>query len=190
MTVSAQKAAARAEAFARRKTAHAVGGDALAVERLLEFLARYEGRAVAGYMPMRTEIDPLPAMGQLSLTAEVGVPVIEGRDLPLLFHRWTPGAAMKDGPFGARVPVVEIAMVPSVLIVPLVAFDRCGGRLGYGGGYYDRTLQGLRAARSTLAVGFAYAAQEADALPVEATDQRLDAVITEAETLVFGPMPA
>ena len=78
-------------------------------------------------------------------------------------------------------------LVPEVLIVPLVAFDRAGGRLGYGGGFYDRTLARLRAARPTLAVGFAYAAQEADRLPLEPTDQPLDAIVTERGVIPFAP---
>ena len=76
-------------------------------------------------------------------------------------------------------------LVPQVLIVPLVAFDRSGGRLGYGGGFYDRTLELLRAAGPIFAVGFAYAAQEAEALPLEPTDQPLDVIVTDAEVLRF-----
>ena len=72
---------------------------------------------------------------------------------------------------------------PEILIVPLVAFDRAGGRLGYGGGFYDRTLELLRSRRPTRAIGFAYAAQEAEALPLEPTDQPLDMVVTEAEVI-------
>jgi len=184
--LEAVKKAARAAAFARRKTAHRVGGDELASARLLELLRPYRGTPFAGYMAMRTEINPVTAMAELSLEGQVGVPVIAGAGRPLIFHRWRLDADMVDGAFGARVPAKAEPMVPEVLIVPLVAFDRRGGRLGYGGGYYDRTLQRLRAIRPTYAVGFAYAAQEADALPLEPTDQPLDAVVTEAETLVFG----
>lgn len=92
---------------------------------------------------------------------------------------------MVEGPFGARVPAQPHFFEPEIVIVPLVAFDRRGGRLGYGGGFYDRTLQKLRQKRATLAVGFAYAAQEADDLPLEPTDQRLDLVITEETILDF-----
>ena len=84
------------------------------------------------------------------------------------------------GPFGAMTPERPEFMAPEILIVPLVAFDRRGGRLGYGGGFYDRTMEQLRARRATLAIGFAYAAQEADALPLEPTDQPLDMIVTEA----------
>jgi 5-formyltetrahydrofolate cyclo-ligase len=86
---------------------------------------------------------------------------------------------MKDGPFGACIPEVDDFFEPEIVIVPLVAFDRDGGRLGYGGGFYDRTLEILRAKRATLAIGFAFAEQEAAGLPLEPTDQPLDMIVTE-----------
>ena len=86
---------------------------------------------------------------------------------------------MVPGEFGAKIPAEGAWMEPEILIVPLVAFNRRGGRLGYGGGFYDRTLEGLRAKRPTLAIGFAYAAQEDDDLPLEPTDQPLDLIVTE-----------
>ncbi len=90
---------------------------------------------------------------------------------------------MKEGPFGAKIPVLDEFFEPEVVIVPLVAFDRHGGRLGYGGGFYDRTLERLRAKRATLAIGFAYADQAAEALPLESTDQPLDMIVTEGEII-------
>ena len=90
---------------------------------------------------------------------------------------------MVPGTFGAPVPEVGCWMVPQILIVPLVAFDRAGGRLGYGGGFYDRTLEALRRDGPVLAIGFAFAAQEVDALPQEPTDQRLDRIVTEVEVI-------
>ena len=180
------KAAARKAAFARRKAAHdlsiAVYGGA-AAGKLSEVLAGYRGVPLSGYMPIRTEIDPLPAMAEAAAHGPVGVPVIEAAGHPLRFSRWTPEGALRAGPFGAMVPEVDDWMEPEILIVPLVAFDRRGGRLGYGGGFYDRTLERLRARRATLAIGFAYAAQEAEALPLEDTDQPLDLIVTEAEVI-------
>jgi 5-formyltetrahydrofolate cyclo-ligase len=111
------------------------------------------------------------------------VPVIAGAGLPLDFSLWEPGCALREGPFGAMVPKVDRFIEPEILIVPLVAFDRAGGRLGYGGGFYDRTLEGLRSRRPTVAIGFAYSAQEAEGLPLEPTDQPLDMVVTEAEVI-------
>jgi 5-formyltetrahydrofolate cyclo-ligase len=180
-----RKGAARRAAFDRRKLAKSTADEARAQRNLLAVLSRWPGAPLAGYMPIRTEIDPLPVMAAWS--GHVGVPVIQGAGLPLEFHSWTPGCAMTDGPFGAQVPADAHAITPRLLIVPLVAFTRQGGRLGYGGGFYDRTLQMLRAANpATRAVGFAFAAQEADDLPLEPTDQPLDAIATERDVLDFG----
>jgi 5-formyltetrahydrofolate cyclo-ligase len=170
------KAAARTAAFAARKAAFAAG-QGQAAEILADLLAAHAGKVLSGYMPMRTEIDPLPAMA--AHQGPVGVPVIPGKGVPLRFREWTPGAAMVEGPFGARVPAEGAWLEPEVLIVPLLAFDRRGFRLGYGGGYYDRTLQMLRARRPTLAIGFAFAAQEVPEVPTEPTDERLDLIVTE-----------
>jgi 5-formyltetrahydrofolate cyclo-ligase len=130
-------------------------------------------------MPIRTEIDPLPAMAEAAAHGPVGVPVIKAAGQPLKFARWEPDCALVDGPFGAQIPASLEFFEPELVIVPLVAFSRAGGRLGYGGGFYDRTLEQLRACRATLAVGFAFAAQEAQNLPLEPTDQRLDLIVTE-----------
>ena len=177
------KAAARKAAFARRKEAHAADLGAGAAY-LSEVLAGYRGVPLAGYMPIRTEINPLPAMAEAAAYGPVGVPVIAGEDLPLDFSRWDPDGPLREGPFGAQVPEVDDFFEPEILIVPLVAFSRDGGRLGYGGGFYDRTLERLRAKRATLAIGFAYGAQEADDLPLEPTDQPLDMIVTEGGVLL------
>jgi 5-formyltetrahydrofolate cyclo-ligase len=170
------KTQARAAAFARRAEAFAAGqGRAAAI--LAEVLEAEAGSVLSGYMPMRSEIDPLPAMA--THRGPVCVPVIEGKGLPLRFRAWTPGAVMVEGPFKALIPADGDWLEPEVLIVPLLAFDARGYRLGYGGGFYDRTLEGLRARGPVLAVGYAFAAQEVDAVPVDAFDQRLDAVVTE-----------
>jgi 5-formyltetrahydrofolate cyclo-ligase len=110
----------------------------------------------------------------------VGVPVIIGKGQPLRFRRWTPKSAMVPGEFRALVPETGDWMEPAVLIVPLLAFDRRGYRLGYGGGFYDRTLEGLRAQGTVLAIGFAFAAQEVAEVPRDGTDQRLDMIVTES----------
>ena len=178
------KATARKVAFARRKTAHA-GAAPGAAGHLAEVIAGYRGVPLSGYMAIRTEIDPLPVMEEATAHGPVGVPVIQGKGQPLKFSRWEPGCALKAGPFGAMIPEVDDFFEPEILIVPLVAFDRNGGRLGYGGGFYDRTLELLRGKRATLAIGFAYSAQEAKGLPLEPTDQPLDMVVTEREVIGF-----
>lgn len=183
--LTAIKAAARQAAFARRQRAFdALGPDHAAL--LCDVLAPHAGKVLAGYMAMRTEISPLAAMRAHAATGPVCVPVIQGKGVPLRFARWTPEGAMVDGPFGAQVPAMTEWLEPEVLIVPLVAFDRLGGRLGYGGGFYDRTLAALRARGPVLAVGFAFAAQEAEGLPLEVTDQPLDMIVTEAEVITCG----
>lgn len=171
------KAQARKAAFAARKAAFAAG-QGQAAEILADVLGDYAGQALAGYMPMRTEIDPLPAMA--AHPWPVGVPVIMAAATPLRFREWSPGCAMEEGAFKARVPVDGAWITPRVLIVPLLAYDARGYRLGYGGGFYDRTLQGLRVAGPVVAIGFAFAAQEVAAVPIDATDQRLDMIVTEA----------
>jgi 5-formyltetrahydrofolate cyclo-ligase len=183
MTIADAKSAARTAAFAARKVAHAAG-QGQAAELLADWLAPHAGRVLAGYMPMRTEIDPLPAMA--AHQGPVGVPVIIGKGQPLRFREWSPGASMITGEFGALIPAEGAWIEPEVLIVPMVAFDARGYRLGYGGGFYDRTLEGLRRRRPTLAIGFAYAAQELPEVPIEPTDQRLDAVITESGIRLFS----
>ncbi len=177
------KAAARKAAFAVRKEAFAKG-QGQAAELLADYLAAQRGRVLSGYMPMRTEIDPLPAMA--AHQGPVGVPVIPGRAMALKFREWTPGCALEAGEFGALIPAEGAWLEPEVLIVPLLAFDARGYRLGYGGGFYDRTLEALRARRPTLAVGFAFAAQEVAEVPIDATDQKLDAVVTEAGIREFA----
>ena len=132
---------------------------------------------------MRTEIDCLPAMA--AHDGPVGVPVILGPGQALRFRRWTPDARMVTGDFGALIPETGDWIDPQVLIVPLVAFDRRGYRLGYGGGFYDRTLEGLRARGPVVAIGFAYAAQEVDRVPTEPTDQPLDLIVTETGIAVI-----
>jgi len=134
-------------------------------------------------MPIRTEIDPRPAMAALQAFAPVGVPVIQGEGQPLKFRAWTPETELVDGPFGAKVPAQGDWITPQILIVPLVAFTPQAMRLGYGGGFYDRTLEGLRARGPVTAIGYAYSAQQADSLPLEATDQPLDMIVTEAGAL-------
>ncbi len=177
------KSVARAAAFAVRRAAFAAG-QGQAAELLADFLAARPGSVLAGYMAMRTEIDPLAAMA--AHRGVVGVPVIVGAGLALRFRAWEPGVAMVAGEFGALIPQEAPWVEPEVLIVPLLAFDARGYRLGYGGGFYDRTLARLRARGGVLAVGFAFAAQEVAAVPVDGFDQRLDAVVTELGAREFG----
>jgi 5-formyltetrahydrofolate cyclo-ligase len=186
--MSEVKTQLRQTAFAARKAAHAApdreAAIATATDLLLAEIGAAEGRRISGYLPIRTEIDPRPAMVALhGAGARLAVPVIAGKGLPLDFRAWTPEARLVEGPFGAAVPEAGDWIVPEVLIVPLVGFDAAGNRLGYGGGFYDRTLEKLRRAAPTRAIGFAFDAQRLPGLPTDPTDQPLDAIVTERGVL-------
>lgn len=178
MNPTDRKRTARQAAYARRAKADpAVTGVA---NRNLEAAIRSApGRAVAGYWPIRTEIDPRPTLHALAGTHDLCLPVVGGTSEPLAFRHWTPDTEMELGAYGAAIPVDPVDMIPSILIVPLAAFDRRGYRLGYGGGFYDRTLEELRYAGQITAIGFAFAIQEMDEVPREPTDQPLDLIVTE-----------
>ncbi len=192
MNIREHKAALREAAAARRKAAHQAADGAAeaarehfvsaALHRDLAGGSGAEAPIASAYCRIRSEIDPMPLMLAL---VEAGfrlcVPVIDAREMPLRFREWTPATQLVPGPFGARVPAEGDWLEPELLIVPLLAFDAAGRRLGYGGGYYDRTLARLRGRPGMVrAVGLAYAAQEMQAVPADETDQRLDAIVTEA----------
>ena len=183
MELSEQKAAARKAAFARRKAAHQAqhGAGEIVAAALKEVLQDEPSTVLAGYMPIRTEIDILPAMRWAHAAGwRVSVPEIMGQGKPLKFREWHPEAEMVEGPFGAQVPASGAWLEPQLLLCPLVAFDARGYRLGYGGGFYDRSIEELSAIHPVRAIGIAYSAQEApEPLPIEPTDQPLEAVITE-----------
>ena len=188
-TIDGDKAALRSEmAVARRRAAASAPAAAEAVrERVLSGLTISEGSVVSAYWPMREELDPRPLM--LALAARglrLCLPAVVANGRPLSFRAWVPGDTLVEARFGTQVPreTAEV-LTPDVLLVPLLAFDRQGYRLGYGGGFYDRTLAALRGDRTVLAVGIAYAGQEVAAVPVEATDQQLDALVTERYLLAF-----
>ena len=185
--INAQKNEARRTAYDARKAAKNATANAQACQHLTDFIqADASRKIVAGYMPIQTEIDPVPAMTALSKADyPVCVPVIPGHAMPLVFRAWTPDCAMIEGDFGALIPRGGELLLPDTLIVPLVGFDKKGTRLGYGGGFYDRTLAELRANWDVLAIGFAFSGQEMDALPTDKFDQFLDVVITETGSRVF-----
>ncbi|GAA0526219.1 5-formyltetrahydrofolate cyclo-ligase [Rhizomicrobium palustre] len=136
---------------------------------------------VSGYCACRSEADPKALMAALaSRGLHLALPVIVQKAAPLRFHRWQEGDELVLHRFGVAEPLPTADIVePDVLLVPLLAFDDAGYRLGYGGGFYDRTLAALRAKKPITAIGIAYAGQRIDHLPRDAYDQRLDAVLTE-----------
>ncbi|MCH8090967.1 MAG: 5-formyltetrahydrofolate cyclo-ligase [Proteobacteria bacterium] len=161
-------------------------------ESFLSALSLPPAQVVAGYWPMPEEIDVRPLMTHLHLSGHVLVlPVVVGRGQPLIFRQWRPSIALDPGVYGIPVPGAEAPeLTPGVLLVPLLAFDDEGRRLGYGAGYYDRTLAALRAGGDILAIGAAYAAQRMDSLPEDASDQRLDWVVTEEGAISTGRVAA
>ena len=148
-------------------------------------IAIASGAVVSGFMPLNSEISPLTLMRKLSdMGARLALPVVVSRGLPLLMRAYAFGDALVKGVRGIRVPPPEAPEVePDVLLVPLLAFDRNGNRLGYGAGYYDMTIAALRAKKRVVAVGVAFAAQEVDEVPTTPRDVRLDLVLTEREMI-------
>jgi len=136
---------------------------------------------------MRCEADPRPLMTALSaLGHPLALPCVEKCAAPLLFRCWKEGDLLGRGAYGTSEPLPSAApVIPAVLLVPLLAFDAEGYRLGYGGGYYDRTLAALRSTQPVTAIGIAYAGQEIPAVPHEAHDLRLDAILCETGLKYF-----
>lgn len=148
-------------------------------------LAIRAGAVVSGFMPIKSEINPLPLMKKLAdAGARLALPVTGRRGQPLLMRAWRWGEPLASGVWGIREPRPQAEPLdPDILLVPLLAFDRTGARVGYGGGYYDLTLAHLRSRKAVIAVGIAYAAQEIDHVPTTPRDARLDLVLTERDTI-------
>lgn len=199
MSRADDKQALRQQQFARRKAAHSGQASAASLAIIdpvvaliddwlleLQALAQASGHSqpqslrISGYWPIRTELDPRALISRLQFEGHaLCLPVVPGPDVRLEFRCFDGESALVEGAFGAKTPPQNAALVePQVVLLPLLAFDALGYRLGYGGGYYDRTLEDLRAKQPTLAIGLAYDAQEVERVVIEPTDQRLDAMVT------------
>jgi 5-formyltetrahydrofolate cyclo-ligase len=143
------------------------------------------GMVVSGYSPLKSEISPLPLLRRCAdAGAALALPVVVGRGHPLVMRAWAFGAPLKSGVWGIREPPPQAEEAfPDILIVPLLAFDRSGHRIGYGAGYYDMTITRLRAMKPITAIGIAFAAQEIDKVPTTPRDAALDLVLTEREII-------
>jgi 5-formyltetrahydrofolate cyclo-ligase len=179
--LAAVKAEARRTARARRVAAVNPAAAQSLVRQFPMALAR---GVVAGYWPLGSEIDPRPLLQALAAAgAEIALPHIASRTSPTVFRRWKEGDTLVADAFGIMAPSLDAeAATPGTLLTPLLAFDRQGGRLGQGGGHYDRVLAALRP-NGVVAIGLAYAAQEMAEVPAGAHDQRLDWIITEREAI-------
>jgi 5-formyltetrahydrofolate cyclo-ligase len=201
MSLVEEKKAAREAAIARRDAAHASLGERAPGQVADNFIRAFcshpspfeaqgwrggpAGVTISAYWPGRSELDIRPLMTRLhDLGHPIGLPVVMGRGKPLVFRLWRPGDALEPKPFGLQEPYLSAPeLVPAVLLVPFLAFDGEGYRIGYGAGFYDRTLAILRARSSVLAIGVGYAAQAVAHLPRGEHDERLDWVVTEEGVL-------
>jgi 5-formyltetrahydrofolate cyclo-ligase len=178
----AQAIAQRDALSAARRTeaARAIAAHALPIELP-------PGICVAGFSSIRSEIDVAPLMQALAARgAMLALPVVTGEDQPLIFRRWTDDTRLVRGPYGIFEPSPEADEAePDIVLVPLAAFDRAGHRIGYGGGYYDRTLERLRKLKKITAIGVGFSVQEIAAVPSSDHDARLDLVLTEKDVLDF-----
>jgi 5-formyltetrahydrofolate cyclo-ligase len=186
-TVDPLKKAIRREAVARRDALPAAER-AKAAETIAARpfpIAIEPGAIVSGFSSLRSEINPVPLLRKLAdQGAQLALPVVAGKGKPLIMRAWSFGEPLDSGVWGIREPRADAPEVaPDILIVPLLAFDRIGNRIGYGAGYYDMTIARLRAMKPAVAIGIAYAAQEIAEVPVTPRDARLDLVLTEREII-------
>jgi 5-formyltetrahydrofolate cyclo-ligase len=191
MDIAEIKRKARAAAAKNRVVAHerlkdqaglAIAGRGLPPELGLD------GGTVSGFIPYKSEISTLPLLGVLAGSGwQTCLPVVIGEGQPLLFRSWRPEEPLVPGMWGIPMPPETVSEVePDVLLVPMLAFDRAGYRLGYGGGFYDRTLEKLRKGKRVVAIGVAYHDQMVDQVPRGEHDAPLDFVMTEQETFKCG----
>jgi 5,10-methenyltetrahydrofolate synthetase len=182
------KSALRAKQLASREAQreeadHAARNEALA-RRLMAAIARHpEASCIGFYWPVAGEFDARNALAvwlALDASRSAALPVVVEKHAPMLFHAWREHAPMKAGRYRIPVPLEERAVVPDLLLIPCVGFDGDRYRLGYGGGYYDRTLAAWPASKKPVTIGVAFEAGKCDSLPHEAHDMPLDTVVTEA----------
>ncbi|KAA5603391.1 5-formyltetrahydrofolate cyclo-ligase [Blastochloris sulfoviridis] len=185
----ADKPSLRREALARctglEAAARAAAAAAVVARGLDAAMLAAAGQAVALFASLPKEIDTIPLARALDAAGRaLALPAVIAPDAPLEFRRWRPGEALVRGPMGVPEPAAEACVVvPALIFVPLTAFDRRGFRIGYGGGYYDRTLGALEKTGRPVAVGLAFAVQEVARVPDQPHDIRLDRIVTERETI-------
>jgi len=178
------KRRARIDAQKLREQAHRRLGDSAGLS-----LARHElpvtpargADVVSGFFSFTSEIPVLPLMAKLaSVGWTTALPIVQGKNLPLIFRKWLPGEPTRPGIWDIPMPLETAPEVlPDVLLVPMLAFDGEGYRLGYGGGFYDRTLNLLRSLKPVQAIGIAYSDQQVAEVPHASHDEPVDWILTE-----------
>ena len=166
----------------KRSEVYSVKAERVAQNWLVEYICQQipATRHVASYWPIQSEISPTGAVRKLTtLGYPLCLPVVWQKNQPLKFRTWQVGEKLMVGDYGVAIPSGGDWVVPSLIVVPLLAFDEKGFRLGYGGGYYDRTLAQLKRAGNVKAIGFAFADQICPSVPTDDYDYRLDSIITE-----------
>lgn len=153
----------------------------LITNRVIDFFKFKSSDIIAGYWPHVEEVDPRPLLKSLSLQKyEIVLPVIDQESKILLFRRWTLHSSLKKGPYKIFEPLEnQPFLVPDILFIPLLSFDKHGHRLGYGKGYYDQTLSNLKKVKSITTIGLAYDIQRVHWLPIETHDEALQWIVTE-----------
>ena len=191
MDIAEVKRKARTAASKRRAEAHERLKDEAGVALASRGLPpQFNGQPgiVSGFIPYKSEITTIPLLNRLARAGwRTALPVVIAPGEPLVFRAWSPGEALVPGVWDIPIPPESAAEVlPDVLLVPMLAFDRRGFRLGYGGGFYDRSLEKLRALKKVVAIGVAYHDQMVEEVPVGPHDAPLDFVMTEQETFACG----
>lgn len=189
MTLDDKKQEARKAASAIRKQAYGAD-DGSAIERIQAFfidnVTLGEHSVISGFLPIGSEIDLRPMLADLSDDKHtIVLPCVVGKNVPLLFREWKIGDPLVEESFGTMAPADDAPEhIPNILFVPMLSFDKAGYRLGYGGGFYDRTLEKIRAQKKVIAIGVAYGEQLVDEVPRGEYDQPLDLIVTDEGIIV------
>lgn len=190
--IDAEKKALRSTMKVRRADAFQRWGSAAAqkiAEFGIDFACVQPPAVVSGFLAIGEEIDPTPLLKRLICEGyTAALPVMEGKGKPLVFRAWAPGDPLAEVTWGIREPLSSAPIVePDIILGPLLAYDQSGYRLGYGGGFYDRTLARLRSLKPVVSIGLAYDEQRVDAVPHLDYDERLDWVLTPGGALRCFP---
>lgn len=192
MSITDTKSQARKQAAIIRETAHAELAETakdILTKTSLSFLGcDLTAKSVSGFIPYRSEIDVTPLLGALSKKGcTTCLPIVTGQGQPLVFRQWQPGDKTEPGAWNIPVPLQSATPIePDILLVPLLAFDSAGYRLGYGGGFYDRTIEKLGKKKPIITIGVAYSAQQITNVPTDKHDQQLDWILTEKGPVKCG----